>query len=89
MTTKTELIAKLKAEYPSLNRGEDDQVIPLTSAEYEETIAAWADSIIDNELQIQKALEAQVAKKEAIEKLKALGIDPKVFGLEVDEAQII
>jgi hypothetical protein len=89
MKTKTELIAELKAEYPSLNRGEDDQVIALTSAEYEETISAWADSIIENELQIQKALEAQIAKKDAIAKLKALGIDPKVLGLEVDEAEVI
>ena len=89
MKTKVELIAELKAEYPTLNRGEDDQVIELSAAEYEATIASWADAIIDNELQIQKAIEAQNAKKEAIEKLKALGIDPKVFGLEVDEAQVI
>lgn len=89
MKTKTELITELKAEYPSLNRGEDDQIIALTAAEYEETIAAWADSIIENELQLQKAIEARMAKKDAIEKLKALGIDPKVLGLEVDEAQVI
>ncbi len=86
MKTKVELIAELKAKYPTLNRGEDEQVIPLTDAEYEETISVWADSLIADELKQQEMLAARLAKIEAIDKLKALGIDPKVFGLEIEQS---
>ena len=85
MKTKTELIAELKVEYPNLNRGEDEQVIPLTATEYEETISAWADSIINEQLKEQEILIAKAAKIDAIAKLTALGIDPKVFGLEIEQ----
>lgn len=84
MKTKEQLITELKAEYPTLNRGEDNETIPLTIDEYEATIEQWADSMIEVELNKAKIEAEKIAKKDAITKLTALGIDPKVLGLQLD-----
>jgi hypothetical protein len=82
MTTKTEIIAALKAENPTLRAGSDeDGYVDLTAADYEATIEDWANARI---AKAQKLVEAEAlvqAKLEAIDKLIALGIDPKALGL--------
>ena len=82
MTTKTELIAALKAEYPTLKTGDDEQgYTDLSPAEYEATIESWADNVLADEAQVAEAKALATAKSEAIDKLTALGIDPKALGL--------
>ena len=48
MSELTDKIAELKAQYPTLSQGINDQVIELSKAEYEATIAAWAAELIAN-----------------------------------------
>jgi serine protease inhibitor ecotin len=43
MTTKTQKIAELKAQYPTLSKGINNQVVELDAKEYEAIIAKWAD----------------------------------------------
>ena len=82
MTTKSELIAALKAEYPTLKTGDDEQgYTDLSPAEYEATIESWADNVLADEAQVAEAKALATAKSEAIDKLTALGIDPKALGL--------
>lgn len=82
MTTKTELIAKIKAENPTLRTGSDeDGYVELTPAEYEATVEEWADSQLQQAAQLAEQEALANAKSEAIDKLTALGIDPKALGL--------
>jgi hypothetical protein len=86
MTTKEEMIQLLKAEYPTLQTGSDEQgYTQLSADDYETTISEWADARLKKEAQIAAELaEAKAvkqAKEDAIAKLTALGIDPKALGL--------
>ena len=72
---KNEIIAKLKSEYPTLTKGEDDQVITLSAEEYESVISSWADAELERqakELAEAEALAAAQAQKQAI--LDRLGL---------------
>ena len=74
MTTKSELIAQLKAENPTMTATLNDEKRLLSDAEYEQTCDAWADMRLE---QIAKEAEnaAQQAIKEAAQaKLLALGL---------------
>jgi hypothetical protein len=88
MTTKEEMIEIIRAENPNgLRTGNEvDGYTDLTAAEYEEQIAQWADARLAKEAQLAEAELVAQAKSEAIDKLTALGIDPKAFGLQADEA---
>ena len=82
MTTKSELIAEIKAENPTLRTGSDeDGYIQLTPAEYEATIEEWATARLQQAAELAEAEALATAKTEAIAKLTALGIDPKALGL--------
>ena len=82
MTTKSELIAAIKAENPTLRTGSDeDGYIQLTPAEYEATVEEWATSRLEQAAQLEEGKALAQAKLEAVEKLTALGIDPKALGL--------
>ena len=82
MTTKSDKIAALKLEHPTLKSGGDNAgYVDLTPEEYEATIEAWADSILDKEAKAAEVEALANAKTEALEKLAALGIDPKALGL--------
>jgi hypothetical protein len=82
MTTKSDKIAALKAEYPTLKTGSDEAGYTQLSAEdYEATIAEWADNELAAEAKAAEVEALANAKTEAIEKLVALGIDPKALGL--------
>ena len=48
MSELTDKIAELKAQFPTLSKGINDQVIELSAAEYKETIEAWAAESIAN-----------------------------------------
>jgi hypothetical protein len=43
MSDLTDKITELKAKYPKLQKGVNDDVIDLDLVEYEKTIAAWAE----------------------------------------------
>jgi lysophospholipase L1-like esterase len=87
MTTKNEMIEIIKAENPNgLRSGNDaDGYVDFTPAEYEATIAEWAEARLAKEAKIAADLaEAEakaIAKADAAQKLTALGIDPKALGL--------
>ena len=76
MTLRSDKIAALKLEYPTLRSGSDEVgYTDLTDAEYETTIEAWADAILAKEAKAQAALNAIAAKEAALAKLTALGLD--------------
>ena len=83
MTTKTEMIAIIKAENPNgLRTGSDETGYSnLSDAEYELKIAEWADARLAKEAKLAEAEALAQSKIEAVEKLTALGIDPKALGL--------
>ena len=54
--TKEQIVARLKAEYPTLKVGDDERgYIELSKAEYESTISKWADNELASELAAAKA----------------------------------
>ena len=82
MTTKSELIAAIKAENPTLRAGSDeDGYVDLTPAEYEATIEDWATSRLKKADELEQAKALAQSKLDAVDKLTALGIDPKALGL--------
>ena len=82
MKTKTEIIAELKLENPTLKIGSDETgYVDLAVAEYEATIAKWADNMLAN---LEEEAKAKAAKAAAEAKLAALGLtadDLKALGL--------
>ena len=86
MTTLNEMIEIIKAENPSLRIGDDETgYTDLSAAEYDATITEWAENRLAKEAKVAADLaEAEAleqAKLDAIDKLTALGIDPKALGL--------
>jgi lysophospholipase L1-like esterase len=90
MATKEEMIEIIRAENPTgLRTGSDEAgYTDLTTAEYEATIAEWAEARLAKEAKIAADLaEAEakaIAKTEAAEKLTAIGLtaeDLKALGL--------
>ena len=87
MTTLNEMIEIIKAENPNgLRTGSDETgYTDLTPSEYDAQVAEWAANRLAKEAKLAEAeAEAEAAleaKTEAIDKLTALGIDPKALGL--------
>lgn len=83
----TEMIEVIRAENPNGLRvgNEESGYTSLSSAEYEETLTQWAAARLQKQAEQAEALALNNAKIEAANKLIALGIDPKVFGLQVAE----
>ena len=80
MTTKAEMIAKLKLEFPTLKKGSDETGYEvLASEEYETTIAQWADDKLEQEAKKAAVLQAQADKEALLTKL----------GITADEAAIL
>lgn len=87
MTTKTEMIATLKTENPTLQVGDDERgYTDLTGADYEAQIEQWAENRLTKDARIAEAKSVELAKLNAIEKLLGLGIDPKAFGLQAEQS---
>jgi hypothetical protein len=82
MKTKEEMIAIIKLENPTLQKGDDQQgYTPLNAEEYEAQIEQWAENRLAKEAALAAKELAKQAKSDAAEKLTALGIDPKALGL--------
>jgi hypothetical protein len=82
MTTLNEMIEIIKAENPTIRLGNDEAgYIDLTPAEYDAQVAEWAQARLKKEAKQAEAEAIAQAKADAIEKLTALGIDPKALGL--------
>ena len=89
MTTKQEMIELLKTEFPTLKVGSDETgYTDITGDDYNEQIANWAQARLDKEVKLFKAEAEKQAKLDAIDKLTALGIDPKALGLTVEEKPV-
>jgi hypothetical protein len=83
MTTLNEMIVIIKAENPNgLRVGNDEQgYTDLTTAEYDAQVAEWAQGRLDKEARQAEAEAVTQSKADAVDKLTALGIDPKALGL--------
>ena len=83
MTTLNEMIKIIEAENPNGLRVGNDEAgyTDLTPAEYQAQVAEWAQGRLDKEAKLAEAEAAAEAKLDAIDKLTALGIDPKALGL--------
>ena len=82
MTTKTDKIAALKLEYPTLRTGSDEHgYTDLSQTDYQATLSEWADNMLADEAKAQAEAQAIINKADALDKLTALGIDPKALGL--------
>ena len=77
--TKEQYITQFKGEHSELFKQVNGERIKLTDAEYEATIAEWADNAV-----AQEAEEAALASKEA-EKAAIL----EKLGLTADELQVV
>jgi hypothetical protein len=87
MTSLNEMIAIIKAENPTIQVGDDEAgYTGLTGAEYEAQVADWAAGRLDKLAKLAEIEAAKLAKIEAINKLTALGIDPKALGLEAEQS---
>jgi hypothetical protein len=79
--TKEQKIAELKAQYPTLTYGINEEILTMSPEEYEATVTSWAEAAIAKE---QAAAEKTAAKEAAQAKLAALGLttdDLKALGL--------
>ena len=72
--TKTQRIEAFRAEYPELFKQVNGDRIQLTDAEYETTLAEWADNAIAKDAQDAAIVEAEAKKVSGKAKLKALGL---------------
>lgn len=70
MTTKTELIAELKNNYPTLRSGsEEDGYVELSTEEYNATIEEWADNKLIELNEIAAKENKEVAKAALLARL--------------------
>ena len=90
MTTLNEMIEIIKAENPNGLRIGDDEAgyTDLSAADYEATIAEWANNRLAKLAQLAEAEAVETAKLDAIAKLTALNIDPKALGLVIKEKPV-
>lgn len=83
--TKNDKIAALKKEFPTLKVGSDETgYTEMDAAEYEATIAQWADVELAKDAKAEAEKAAIAAKQAAQAKLAALGLtadDLKALGL--------
>jgi hypothetical protein len=80
--TLNEMIETIKAENPTLQIGDEEHgYTQLSDKDYDSVIKKWAEArLAKTEKKIQTEAVAQ-AKLDAVDKLTALGIDPKALGL--------
>jgi len=85
MTQKTlaDITQELKAAYPTLTKGNNDDVITLESDEYESVIAEWAKDKLA--AQDKEALDAAAAIQNEADKEALLA----KLGITADEAKLL
>lgn len=83
MTTLNEMIEIIREENANGLRVGDEEngYTDLTDAQYETQITEWAENRLAKEAKIAESEALATAKTDAIDKLTALGIDPKALGL--------
>jgi len=80
MSTKTEMIAIIKAENPTLQVGDDEQgYTQLSAADYEAQIAEWADARLADEAKVAEAAQAATDKAALLAKLGITADEAKLF----------
>ena len=80
MTTKAEAIKALKLEYPTLRSGDDERGYEdLNPADYETTIAQWADNQLADKAKAAEVSQAATDKAALLDKL----------GITADEAKLL
>jgi len=80
MTTKAEFITQLKAQYPTLRTGDEDNgYTDFDTAEYEATISSWADNLLADETKVLEAEQAATAKAAVLARL----------GITAEEAKLL
>lgn len=80
MTTKKEIINKLKLEFPTLRIGDEDKgYTDLSAEEYEATIAQWADAKLQKLAELAEVEAKAEAKAELLNRL----------GITEDEAKLL
>ena len=80
MRSKSEAIAALKLEYPTLRSGSDESGYQdLSPTDYEATIEAWANNQLADEAKAAKAEQAATDKAALLAKL----------GITADEAKLL
>jgi len=68
--TKNEMIAELKVTYPTLRTGSDEHgYTDLSQADYETTLAEWADNLLADEAKAQAEAQAVIDKAALLAKL--------------------
>jgi hypothetical protein len=77
--TKEQKIADLKKLHPTLTKGVNDEVVTLTAEEYDLTISAWADIILEQEAELERIANAPTEKAALLAKL----------GITEDEAKLL
>lgn len=90
MTTLKEMIEIIRAENPNGLRigDEENGYTDLSAEEYETQIAQWAQGRLNKEVKLAEAESVAAAKLDAMDKLTALGIDPKALGLVIEEKPV-
>jgi len=79
MKTKTQIANELKAEYPTLTKQVNGEVIELDEVEYKATIDGWADAQLAKLIKQAEAEANAKAKSELLERL----------GITEDEAKLL
>jgi len=70
MKTKLEIIAELKAEYPTLKTGDDERgYLEMDSVEYETTIETWASNLYADVLADEAKAKAATDKEALLARL--------------------
>ncbi|NDB62224.1 hypothetical protein EB001_27875 [bacterium] len=67
--TKTQIINKLKADYPTINKMINGESFVLSEQEYNQTLDEWANAIILKQQQIAEIEAKAEAKAELLERL--------------------
>lgn len=87
--TLEEIKQIIRTENPTLRLGDDETgYTEVTGADYEATIAEWAQGRLDKFIKISEVETKIDSKLEAFEKLTALGLDPKAFDLDKNDLLI-
>jgi hypothetical protein len=79
MITKNQIIEELKAEYPTLKTGNEEDYVELSSEEYEATIEEWAEVRLAKEIKMAEAEAKEIAKLALYERL----------GITAEEAKLL
>jgi hypothetical protein len=72
-------IAELKKLHPTLTKGINDQIVPLTDEEYDLTISEWAKVEIEKEEETSRITKLAADKAALLERL----------GITEDEAKLL